>query len=57
MMIAEVGSIAKVTGMRIAIVATGPMPGRTPIRVPIDTPMKQARRLVDVKAVPNPKMR
>jgi hypothetical protein len=39
------GFIPKVTGRRREMVATGPIPGRTPIRVPINTPKKQKKRL------------
>jgi hypothetical protein len=38
---APTGLIWKVMGKRRDIVPTGPMPGRTPIRVPVKTPMKQ----------------
>jgi hypothetical protein len=41
MISAETGSNVKVTGRRRAIVAVGPMPGRTPTAVPSTTPMKQ----------------
>jgi hypothetical protein len=40
-MMAETGGILNVLGRRIEIVATGPIPGRTPIRVPINTPMNE----------------
>ena len=36
-----IGGTLKVSGSNIAIVATGPMPGSTPIKVPTSTPMKQ----------------
>ena len=42
-MIAVVALIPKVTGIRMAIPVVGPIPGRTPISVPINTPMKQKR--------------
>jgi hypothetical protein len=45
MIMPEVGGIPKVTGKRMAIVPTGPIPGRTPINVPMKTPIKQNRRL------------
>jgi hypothetical protein len=35
------GLSAKVMGKSMAIVAVGPMPGRTPINVPRSTPKKQ----------------
>jgi hypothetical protein len=41
MMIAVTGSMPKVTGSRIAIVAAGPSPGSTPISMPTTTPMRQ----------------
>ena len=41
MMIAETGLIVKVAGIRIATAPDVPIPGRTPISVPIRTPMKQ----------------
>jgi len=40
-MIAEIGDIRKLTGKRIDIAPTGPIPGRTPINVPNKTPIKQ----------------
>jgi hypothetical protein len=36
------------------MVATGPMPGSTPMSVPTKTPTKQARRLPGIKATPRP---
>jgi hypothetical protein len=57
MMMEVTGFIPKVTGMRSEMVATGPIPGKTPIRVPIRTPEKQNRRLFNVKATLNPKPR
>ena len=41
MISAEIGGRVKVTGSSIAMVATGPMPGSTPISVPSSTPTKQ----------------
>jgi len=38
MMIAEVGSIEKVSGSRMATPLAPPRPGRTPIRTPRMTP-------------------
>jgi hypothetical protein len=38
MMSAETGSSAYVVGSNIAIVATGPIPGSTPISVPRSVP-------------------
>jgi len=45
-MIAETGEILKVTDSKIAIVPDGPIPGRTPIKVPRNTPKKQYKRLI-----------
>src|SRR6478609_2052807 len=36
------------------MVATGPMPGSTPISVPSTQPMKQYNRLIGVTATPKP---
>jgi hypothetical protein len=36
----------KVTGRRSDIAPTGPMPGSTPINVPIKTPIKQVKRFI-----------
>ena len=41
MMSAVTGSNEKVMGNSMAIVAVGPMPGRTPTSVPSNTPTKQ----------------
>jgi hypothetical protein len=45
-MIEETGEILKVTGSKILIVPEGPIPGRTPIKVPRKTPTKQYKRLM-----------
>jgi hypothetical protein len=42
-MIELTGEREKVAGSRILIVPEGPIPGRTPIKVPINTPKKQKR--------------
>src|SRR6266851_6072698 len=39
------------------MVATGPMPGRTPIRVPTSAPIKAYKRLMGVSATPKPRAR
>jgi hypothetical protein len=57
MIIAEVGSIPKVRGKSIEMVPTGPIPGRTPIRVPMKTPIKQYNRLAAEKATCKPNER
>ena len=54
MMIAETGLIVKVAGMRIATAPDVPIPGRTPISVPIRTPIKQYSRFMGWKAVTTP---
>ena len=41
-------------GSNIAIVAMGPMPGRTPISVPRRQPMRQNSRFVGVTAAEKP---
>ena len=41
MIIAATGGTLKVSGKSIAMVANGPMPGSTPIKVPTSTPTKQ----------------
>jgi hypothetical protein len=53
-MMAEAGGIAKVTGRSKAMVAAGPIPGRTPISVPTKQPAKQSRRFMGVTAMLNP---
>src|SRR5690349_19616533 len=57
MMSAPTGGKLKVTGRSIAMAASGPMPGSTPTRVPMNTPMKQYIRLTGVTAVLNPRVR
>jgi hypothetical protein len=44
MMMADVEDIWRVAGKSMAIAPTGPIPGRTPIKVPIKTPKKQDNR-------------
>ena len=41
MIMAATGGTLKVSGSSIAMVAVGPIPGSTPIKVPTSTPMKQ----------------
>jgi hypothetical protein len=55
MIIEVVKSIPKVTGKRMEMVATGPIPGRTPIKVPINTPKKQKKRLLRLQATLKPR--
>src|SRR5260221_1174089 len=54
MISAEIGGTLKVTGSSIAMVATGPMPGSTPISVPSTQPIRQNNRLSGVIATPKP---
>jgi hypothetical protein len=39
--IAEVGFIPYVNGIRIAVPLVGPIPGKTPTSIPTKTPIKQ----------------
>src|SRR5262249_35448200 len=57
MMSAPVGSTLKVSGNSMAMVAIGPMPGSTPIKVPTRHPMKASRRLTGDNAVAKPSPR
>src|SRR3954468_7294297 len=54
MISADTGGSAYVAGSSMAMVATGPMPGSTPISVPSRQPMKAYSRLIGVKATPKP---
>ena len=51
------GSMPKVVGSRIEMVATGPKPGITPTRVPIRTPIKQKKRFMGSSAREKAKMK
>src|ERR1043165_4447152 len=57
MMSAETGFKLNVIGSSIAMVATGPTPGSTPISVPSSTPMSAYSRLSGLTATPKPRMR
>src|SRR6185436_18550814 len=57
MISAATGGTLKVIGSSIAIVASGPMPGSTPISVPRKHPMKQNQRFCHVSATLNPNTR
>src|SRR3954469_18660288 len=57
MMSAVIGDKLNVTGRSIAMVATGPMPGSTPISVPSTTPIRQYSRLIGETATPKPMIR
>src|SRR3569832_1995483 len=54
MISADTGGSAYVAGSSIAMVATGPMPGSTPISVPSTQPMKAYSRFSGVTATPKP---
>src|SRR5882757_4990706 len=51
---APTGGIQKVTGRIIAMVVSGPIPGSTPIAVPIRQPKKQRPMFCQVSATPKP---
>ena len=53
-LIAGTGGIPKVSGSRMEMVATGPIPGSTPTRLPTSTPRKQYIRLCGSSATPKP---
>src|SRR5436190_24338779 len=57
MISAGAGPSPKVNGSSMATVATGPMPGSTPTRVPRKQPMKQYRRFCQLSATPSPNAR
>ena len=57
MISAETGGTLKVIGSSIAIVASGPMPGSTPISVPRKHPMKQNQRFCSDSATLKPRIR
>jgi len=57
MIMAETGGTLSVTGKKRAIPATGPSPGRSPTKVPIQTPPKQYKRFSSVKITENPYIR
>src|SRR5262245_1522486 len=54
MIIAEVGSMRKVSGKRMDTAAVVPMPGKMPTTVPTVTPIKQNNRFAGSKAVWKP---
>src|SRR5213075_2476853 len=57
MISAPTGGRPKVIGSSIAMVASGPMPGSTPIKVPTSAPIRHSPRLVGVTATPKPNQR
>ena len=54
---APTGGSPKVIGSSIAIVATDPMPGSTPIRVPTSAPIMTNSKFIGEKATPKPSAR
>src|SRR5574340_67428 len=54
---ADTGGRTYVTGSSMAIVAIGPMPGRTPMSVPMKQPINAYIRLTGVRATPKPRER
>src|SRR4030095_12601370 len=57
MMSAATGLRLKVIGSSMAMVATGPMPGSTPISVPSITPIRQYSKCIGEIATPKPRIR
>jgi hypothetical protein len=57
MISAATGLRLNVIGSSIAMVATGPMPGSTPIRVPSSTPISAYSKWMGVNATPKPRIR
>src|SRR5205085_11511964 len=57
MISAPTGGRPYVIGSSIAMVASGPMPGSTPISVPTSAPTRQSPRLVGVTAIEKPNQR
>src|SRR5688572_16324543 len=57
MISAPIGSMPKVMGSSIAIVATGPTPGSTPTSVPMRQPRKQKPTFFRLSATPRPSER
>lgn len=57
MIIDPTGEMPNVNGSRFEIVAIGPMPGSTPISVPMRQPRRQRPRLAVVNATEKPRAR
>ena len=57
MISAPTGGRPKVIGSSMAMVASEPMPGSTPISVPTSAPIRQSTMLVGVTATPMPSQR
>src|SRR3954454_2287046 len=53
---APTGESQNVTGRIMAMVVSGPIPGRTPMAVPMTQPKKHRAMLCQVSAMPNPMM-
>ena len=54
MISAPTGGNPKVIGSNMAIVATGPTPGKTPISVPTSAPMRQNNMFIGESATEKP---
>jgi hypothetical protein len=54
MIMEEIGSAWNVEGKRREMAAAGPIPGRTPTRVPNSTPIRAKARFFNVRATVNP---
>jgi hypothetical protein len=55
MIIAVIGLRWKVAGIRMAMVAVGPIPGSTPMRVPRKTPLQFISKIFDPRIGTFPK--
>jgi hypothetical protein len=51
MMMDETGEKPYVVGRSMDIAPTGPIPGRTPTRVPMNTPIKQNKKFMGLRTV------
>jgi hypothetical protein len=54
MIMPPMGSKLKVMGIKIAVPAAGPNPGRTPMRVPRTQPIKANMRFMGIVATEKP---
>src|SRR3990170_4252995 len=57
MISAPTGGRPNVIGSSIAMVANEPTPGKTPIRLPVTTPIRQSNRLSGLTATEKPRAR
>jgi len=57
MISAPTGGRPKVMGSSIAMVASGPTPGNTPISVPTNAPIRHRNRFIGDSATLNPRAR